>query len=331
MILNWSKKNPYLSFVISARNDDYGGLFLYRIKLFFIVLLHHIKHFQLSCEIIVVEWNPPIDKPRLYQELESILKTAPISIRFIEVPYKIHQQFSNASKMPIFEYIAKNVGVRRAKGKFILVTNPDIIFSEELIAYLSAENLDPRLFYRVDRYDIKGLAPFKASIIEQMEYAKTHAFRLHAFGQTVLLLSWLPFFLRSRIGYLSANLMRLYRKKEKHIEDLLHVNAAGDFFLMDRKKWHLLQGYPELPTHYLIDGYLCCLAKSSGLAQKILTLPLIIFHSEHNRPTSNRPKTLYADWRSNCQEMLTNKKPKIFNTNLWGLQNSRLIEYTINP
>lgn len=324
-------RQPYLSFVIAARNDDYGGHFLHRIKTFFTVLLFYIKKYQLDSEIIVVEWNPPPKTPRLYQELQTLIKNSPATIRFIEVPPSIHKKIANSDKIPIFEYIAKNVGIRRARGEYILVTNPDILFPEELMYYLSQKALDSGSFYRVDRFDVNQLVPLSLPVEKKIAFAKIHSFRLNSLTYSVSLVTQLPFRLRSWLGYLEAFIRRYATRHQNYFENYLHTNAAGDFFLMIRKNWHLLRGYPELPTHYLIDGYLCCMAKSMGLEQKILTLPLVIFHSEHNRPTSKRPKTLYEVWRNDCKEMLTNKKPKMFNSPLWGLRNKRLIEHTIVP
>ena len=48
---------------------------------------------------------------------------------------------------------AKNVGIRNAEGKFILCTNIDIVFSSEMIEYLSLQKQEDKV-YRADRYDI---------------------------------------------------------------------------------------------------------------------------------------------------------------------------------
>ena len=41
--------------------------------------------------------------------------------------------------------IAKNVGIRRARGRFMLATNIDIIFSNELVDWLASGPLEPQL------------------------------------------------------------------------------------------------------------------------------------------------------------------------------------------
>src|SRR3989338_3150016 len=103
---------PYVSFVIVARNDNYGGHFLDRIKIFFEVILFYLRKYSLDSEIIIVEWNPPPKSRHLYKELRTLLQVSPVTIRFIEVPQNLHRKFVNSDKIPIFEYIAKNVGIK---------------------------------------------------------------------------------------------------------------------------------------------------------------------------------------------------------------------------
>jgi hypothetical protein len=75
--------------------------------------------------------------------------------------------------------IGKNVGIRRARGQFILATNIDILFSEELMALIAARKLEPGKMYRVDRYDVMAEVPVDASIEERQEYCRTHLLRVN--------------------------------------------------------------------------------------------------------------------------------------------------------
>jgi hypothetical protein len=65
-------------------------------------------------------------------------------VRFIQVPPEIHRKFRHADHLPLYQMIAKNVGIRRARGRFILVTNIDILFSDELVSFLAKGLLDRR-------------------------------------------------------------------------------------------------------------------------------------------------------------------------------------------
>ena len=84
---------PYLSFVVVARNDDHGGNFLYRMQIFVSALLEQIVKYHLKSELIIVEWNPPTDKPRLSDALTWSHKSNLCKIRLIEVPHEYIKNF----------------------------------------------------------------------------------------------------------------------------------------------------------------------------------------------------------------------------------------------
>jgi hypothetical protein len=94
------------------------------------------------------------------------------SIASVVVPRSVHTVFgleklSDAEKggISFHEYPAKNVGIRRAiedGHRWVLVTNPDVLFSESLVEWLSGEaSLAPAedVFYRLDRYDFLSEVP----------------------------------------------------------------------------------------------------------------------------------------------------------------------------
>jgi hypothetical protein len=123
-----------------------------------------------------VEWNPPQDAAYLKDAIRWPQNHETMEIRIIEVPKRIHRKLPGFNKRQMFEYIAKNVGVRRAKGRFVLVTNPDDLFSEELIAYLASNRLSEECFYRVDRYDFHAFAPEGVDTPAILDFAKRHIY-----------------------------------------------------------------------------------------------------------------------------------------------------------
>ena len=133
---------------------------------------------HLHSEIVIVEWNPP-DGPRLHDVLEPLKKSAYVSIRFVEVPPELHESFPNSEKLPLFQMIAKNVGIRRARGDFVIATNHDILFSDALISTLATAKLDPDCVYRVDRTDVAAEVPEMAQLDDQLAWCKEHILRVH--------------------------------------------------------------------------------------------------------------------------------------------------------
>ncbi len=115
-----------LSVVAVGRNDDYADGFLDRFRCFLYQLCEQLGVFPRTLEIVVVDWNPPPGKPRLSEQLEFLEPPENLTIRFIEVPGAVHAALENSDRIPLFEYLAKNVGIRRALGRFVLATNPEI-------------------------------------------------------------------------------------------------------------------------------------------------------------------------------------------------------------
>jgi hypothetical protein len=74
--------------------------------------------------------------------------------------------------------IAKNVGIRRARGQFVLATNIDLLFSDELFSFIASRQLQPGAVYRLDRYDAESDVPLNAPLSEQLDYCAHNILRI---------------------------------------------------------------------------------------------------------------------------------------------------------
>jgi hypothetical protein len=171
--------DPYLSVVVTSRNDDHGQSLLRRMQTFVNALVGQCQRHGLDAELIIVEWNPPADRPRFIEALRWPETTAPCRVRIIEVPPELHRRFKHAENLPLFQMIGKNVGIRRARGRFILATNIDIIFSDELMSALTRGELKRCRMYRIDRHDVMTDVPVFADVTEQLRYCETHLLRVN--------------------------------------------------------------------------------------------------------------------------------------------------------
>jgi hypothetical protein len=171
---------PYISVVVTARNDNHGENPLLRMQAFLDSWIGQAKRYGLSSEIVVVEWNPPPGSPKLKDVLRRPESTHPCAVRFIEVPPEVHGTIPNSRAIPLHRMIAKNAGIRRARGQFVLATNSDIIFSAELMQFLAGRRLEQRAFYRMDRYDVAGELPARTSVDELLAFCKSHILRVCA-------------------------------------------------------------------------------------------------------------------------------------------------------
>jgi hypothetical protein len=169
---------PYLSVVVTSRNDGHGGDPLGRLQAFVDTFAAQCRRFGLDAELVVVDWNPPPERPRLHQVV-AVPTDCPFAVRFIEVPAALHNSLPHPTVMPLFQMIGKNVGARRARGEFVLCSNIDIILSNELVQFLASRTLQPGVLYRVDRHDIESDYPADAPLDQQLAYCRSHHLRVH--------------------------------------------------------------------------------------------------------------------------------------------------------
>ena len=72
---------------------------------------------------------------------------------------ELHNNVWNPEKLDLLEYVGKNAGARRARGRFLLMMNQDDIISEEMIKTLAGRQLDSRVMYVTFRGDVEGTVP----------------------------------------------------------------------------------------------------------------------------------------------------------------------------
>jgi hypothetical protein len=134
----------WLSIVVTASNDKYFGLErrLKRSLEAFYCNLHSIS------ELVFVEWNPfrefPLRSPQIAHRWPHWARCFVVTDEFAELGG--NRQFA--------EYPAKNVGIRRGRGKFILSTNADIVLSQKVTNRLLSRSLMRGVSYRAQRLDL---------------------------------------------------------------------------------------------------------------------------------------------------------------------------------
>lgn len=152
-------------------------------QIFVTALLEQCRRHRISAELIIVEWNPPPDRPPLSEALRWPVEAGPCTVRIIEVPAEVHRRFKHSDGLALYQMIAKNVGIRRARGQFVLATNIDILFSDELMQFIAGKDLTHGRMYRIDRHDVMADVP-EAPVEEQLAWCKSHLIRVNAIGGT---------------------------------------------------------------------------------------------------------------------------------------------------
>jgi len=226
--------------------------------------------------------------------------------RVITVPTALHCRLKYADKLAFFQMIAKNVGIRRARGKFILATNIDIIFSDELMQFIARQNLDPKKLYRVDRYDIRNGLSKDFTPDEALEYAWANLIRTNPRYQPLMLVQHLyrnnPFEkfcipdldFRGTIDDVSVihedGVWQIRPGRSTNMSRL-HTNACGDFTLLSRDAWFAIRGYPEFEAFsFNIDSMGFLAAHYAGYEELSLLPPCVCFHIEHEMGSGWTPE-----------------------------------------
>lgn len=311
-------KDIKLSIVVTARNDDHGGGFMRRMQIFVNGLITQCDRHKLKAELIIVEWNPPSGKPGLSQALTWPDNSGFCTVRIIEVPPEIHNRYKYAHKLPLYQMIAKNVGMRRARGRFILATNIDVLFNDELMQFLANGELREGVSYRIDRTDVSEDVPLQATIDEQLDYCLENIIRINCREGT------------------HQKLTGRYYPSYGHIDVVLtnlHFNACGDFTLMSTADWHRLNGYPEFDMYSPhLDSLMLIISYYAGIRQEILREPMRLYHLEHGgawiaenaskleqeKKTEKIPVLKLSQFEGWTSEMNAKGQPIIFNDNRWG-------------
>ena len=278
---------PYLSIVVTSRNDNHGGDLNKRMRIFMRSLIYQCNKFKVNAELVVVEWNPPKDRKLLHKIMPSTNEKDFLSIRYIIVPPDIHSTFKHSDVLPIYQMIAKNVGIRRSQGEFILCTNIDLIFSDELMIYLSEKKLRQGNFYRANRCDIPSTIDESLNEEEILSFAKNNV--LNRLGKLRKVLwrdrfIWVKWLLQV-MNKISAIFPFLNLNPDLDKDYIIHhldCDACGDFTMMSKYDWLKIKGYVELEMYSLhIDSMALFAAVASGMKQIVFKPEACTYHISH--------------------------------------------------
>ena len=350
--------SPYLSIVAASRNDDHGGDPLIRTQIFINNFLRQCDKYRIPAELIIVDWNPVADRPGLAAVLSTPTDACYCKATVITVPSSAHARVKYADKLSFFQMIAKNVGIRRARGQFILATNIDIVFSDELMQFISRQHLDRNKLYRVDRYDIRNGLSQDFALDQILDYAwanpirtnlRYEPFRLvnHLYGDDTFRKVCIPDEqFRGKIDGVSVieeDGVWQIRPERSTAMSHLHTNACGDFTLLSREGWSEIRGYPEFEAFsFNIDSMALVAAHYAGYEEVSLLPPCVCFHMEHEMGSGWTPEgetklfnrlrdagILNPDWpvlRPLIEQMRQRARALEFNHRGWGLADFDLPE-----
>lgn len=345
---------PRLSVVAASRNDDHGGDPLVRTQLFINALAFLAEKYRVPVEIVMVDWNPVAGRSGLAGVLQLPADSSFCTGRVITVPAELHRRFKYGENLAFYQMIAKNAGIRRARGDFVLSTNIDILFSEELFRLMTTSELRSDRHYRVDRIDIAPGLPVTSSLAEILAHTRTAPIRANRRFAPAPLLELAGTRLSAPSDWQSLHLPGHVRcraledglavevDRDAPMSDL-HTNACGDFALMSREAWHEQRGYPEFEAFsFNIDSIGLLQSHYGGFTEVSLLPPFAAFHLEHSLGSGWTPegekklfhrlderRILNPDWRflnSLVEHLRAAPGLTVMNRGHWGLADFDLPE-----
>ncbi|HRO74664.1 MAG TPA: hypothetical protein PLP27_00780 [Crocinitomicaceae bacterium] len=337
--------NPYLSIVVVSRNDNHGGDLTKRTSAFVNSVYVQAKKYKLQTELIFVEWNPLADKPYLKDVLPLPHENEFVSLRFIIVSKEIHDTYRNGATIPLYQMIGKNVGIRRAKGAFVLCTNVDILFSDKNFEFLAEKKLQKGTYYRANRCDIPVDVMNYDNLEEQLKYAEKNSIKRLGKNQHFETLHLPSFVYRFPIIPRVVNKLVLKLWHATHKGQFAHFtvdfDACGDYTLMAKEDWEKIQGYPELDMYSIhIDSMGLWAANAVGMKQFILDYKAPVYHIYHENGwesddavktikfLENKPCLDYSIVHKAGLQIVAEGKTWSFNDDNWGLIDKELEEFT---
>eukprot|EP00756_Hemistasia_phaeocysticola_P039231 Hpha_TRINITY_DN16803_c1_g3::TRINITY_DN16803_c1_g3_i1::g.150559::m.150559 len=140
-----------ISFIMTSRNDDCVRndtehcVHLRMLNAFKTILTFDWGAHDISCEVVVVEWNPQPDRPSLHH-IAQPQKSRNCAVRFLTVPSSVHNERLGGKKVTMLEDQAKNAALRRSNGRYLVSTNPDALFAEQMLRTIAKLIKQPTLF-----------------------------------------------------------------------------------------------------------------------------------------------------------------------------------------
>lgn len=263
---------PYLSIVGWARNDGYTPNYAKRLEHALGFLVRQLDKHKVPSEVIVVEWNPPPDRPLMAELLGSLGGAGHVSVRVIVVPPHHHEGPQGWRKRGMHVNNAANVGIRRARGRFVTPKALDTFYSEQLVSRLGRLDLEEGYVYRCDRLDAR------------MEDE-----------------SWLDL---PDDELLESLARRIFHRNERLTHSIdwkmrdLHTNACGDFLLMSARRWLDIRGYQKDPTVLCLDSDSIALhAAAAHGASEVHWRDECIYKIIHGNTHAQRTATIWKNWQ----------------------------------
>ena len=243
-----------LSAVVISRNDNYGGNLADRATY---CLNSLIDTFD---EVFYIDWNSPTHS--LLYDIEDRL-TKKGNLKHIVITPEVASMFTNNDPhaQVCCETLARNIGIRRATGDYIVSTNIDVIAPKRDHLEKAINELDKNTFYTISRRHVewKDIEKFHGG---ERKYSDWKALRDHLIENSE---------------------ERKYDEKVVDGDDYSIINCCGDFQLAHKDIWNEIRGFEEELIYVLYsDTNVQKKAVKHGFDLKAIYSPAL-FHIFHGK------------------------------------------------
>lgn len=267
-----------LSIVTITRNDLHVERMEDRTQAFIDGMVDLAEKHKRPTELILVEWNPPKNRPSLRKAYHFPVQSPYITIRIVTVPADLHAKYRYAEDLPLYQMIGKNVGIRRARGRAIMVTNVDILLSEQAFLAASDPDLKPGHLYRSNRWDI-DISILDIKTAEQKRaLAPQKCLRINC-----------------RDGVFTPETLENRQSRHEDFDPdqdlypVLNTEGCGDFQLMLASDWYRVRGYLETDCFsYHTDSLFSYTCHFAGLTEIDWADEKPHFHIDHQLGTATK-------------------------------------------
>jgi len=305
-------KQPTLSIILCGRNDRYGDDFIDRLKRSLLWNAQLAAKHHIQTELVFVNYHPEEN-----QKCISSLDIWPTS------DYWTSRVITVRSASDAFlEFPAKNIGIRRARGQYFLITNADILLPELFFYSFHQWIKQSNTIYRADRLNVSRRYNTEAALINTAdEYCvKGGIFYRPLMIPHGLYSALLPTYLGARRAVYSCLPFLLTPSEQFLLKH--HFTASGDFTLAHRDVWHRIQGFREhtpISTH--VDSL--WLVKALSHQINLQELPIAVLHQSHERrhnfsSPSQEMNQMWSILQNQISEYLATRTPIVDTTDQWG-------------
>ncbi|ORZ17945.1 hypothetical protein BCR42DRAFT_412818 [Absidia repens] len=290
----------YMSIILPSRPVEYSAEHYTRLQNTIDSTFLLAEKSKTLMELVLVEWNPEPQR-RPLRDTYRFRRSDYLTYRIITVPRKIHQSLQQPERAAMYEYEAKNVGIRFARGEFVLTVNNDVIWTPNMINAIASRSWRKGMFYTQSQ-NTTSISAESDPLAVQIPNFSTDDELNRVCGH------------HNNFAKGSFKMGNLVDMDTENYSKM--TRNAGDFTLADRESWRLTKGYRETGATTGADTELL-LTAAWTLDLPIAFQPTTTFNCHQQlRSVQNTSLDTNVDI-----DGLKNKKVSYMNkSDQWGLQ-----------